>query len=109
MLVALFCFCKQTTASEMRISDWSSDVCSSDLCAQTIRQPGQLLFAKGLEHAGGVAVDGVVEPEVIEDRIPVVEHFVTRAVPRTGPVDQFLVQVHESGRTSGRDRVCQYV
>src|SRR3546814_2500614 len=24
-------FCKQTTAYEMRISDWSSDVCSSDL------------------------------------------------------------------------------
>src|SRR3546814_5002634 len=28
-----FCF-KQKTAYEMRISDWSSDVCSSDLLAQ---------------------------------------------------------------------------
>src|SRR3546814_15693770 len=27
----LVCFCKQKTAYEMRISDWSSDVCSSDL------------------------------------------------------------------------------
>src|SRR3546814_20157584 len=27
----LFLFFKQTTAYEMRISDWSSDVCSSDL------------------------------------------------------------------------------
>src|SRR3546814_1698205 len=26
-----FCFVKQKTAYEMRISDWSSDVCSSDL------------------------------------------------------------------------------
>src|SRR3546814_1489434 len=26
-----FCFCKKKTAYEMRISDWSSDVCSSDL------------------------------------------------------------------------------
>src|SRR3546814_17232765 len=26
-----FLFCKQKTAYEMRISDWSSDVCSSDL------------------------------------------------------------------------------
>src|SRR3546814_6430677 len=26
-------FCKQKTAYEMRISDWSSDVCSSDLRA----------------------------------------------------------------------------
>src|SRR3546814_12662131 len=27
----IFCFLKQQTAYEMRISDWSSDVCSSDL------------------------------------------------------------------------------
>src|SRR3546814_10397010 len=27
----MFCFVKQKTAYEMRISDWSSDVCSSDL------------------------------------------------------------------------------
>src|SRR3546814_12633572 len=30
----LFFFCKQKTAYEMRISDWSSDVCSSDLHLQ---------------------------------------------------------------------------
>src|SRR3546814_7679240 len=30
VLIFLF-FCKQKTAYEMRISDWSSDVCSSDL------------------------------------------------------------------------------
>src|SRR3546814_8293770 len=29
-----FFFCKQKTAYEMRISDWSSDVCSSDLAAR---------------------------------------------------------------------------
>src|SRR3546814_10371253 len=31
----LFFFFKQKTAYEMRISDWSSDVCSSDLCRCT--------------------------------------------------------------------------
>src|SRR3546814_1803687 len=31
MYVFLFFFFKQKTAYEMRISDWSSDVCSSDL------------------------------------------------------------------------------
>src|SRR3546814_4211165 len=31
MGVFVFCFFKQKTAYEMRISDWSSDVCSSDL------------------------------------------------------------------------------
>src|SRR3546814_5964168 len=30
-LLLYFCFFKQKTAYEMRISDWSSDVCSSDL------------------------------------------------------------------------------
>src|SRR3546814_13896311 len=29
--LCVFCFFKQKTAYEMRISDWSSDVCSSDL------------------------------------------------------------------------------
>src|SRR3546814_14492858 len=32
-MVWLFFFCKQKTAYEMRISDWSSDVCSSDRVA----------------------------------------------------------------------------
>src|SRR3546814_8971413 len=31
MLISVFVFFKQKTAYEMRISDWSSDVCSSDL------------------------------------------------------------------------------
>src|SRR3546814_3851648 len=33
--VGVLCFCKQKTAYEMRISDWSSDVCSSDLSMAT--------------------------------------------------------------------------
>src|SRR3546814_5334432 len=38
-LLYVFFFFKQKTAYEMRISDWSSDVCSSDLAAD----PGQLV------------------------------------------------------------------
>src|SRR3546814_10728987 len=35
----VFLFFKQKTAYEVRISDWSSDVCSSDLrCASRLRQ-----------------------------------------------------------------------
>src|SRR3546814_6383021 len=33
----MYLFFKQKTAYEMRISDWSSDVCSSDLATVTIR------------------------------------------------------------------------
>src|SRR3546814_4983384 len=39
-----FFFCKQKTAYEMRISDWSSDVCSSDLHQLDI-SPANLLIA----------------------------------------------------------------
>src|SRR3546814_5681046 len=40
MLLFFFFFFKQKTAYEMRISDWSSDVCSSDLA--DLRPFGQL-------------------------------------------------------------------
>src|SRR3546814_3991721 len=48
ILVIVFCF-KQKTAYEMRISDWSSDVCSSDLVTQVITTGlGDMLgFPKG--------------------------------------------------------------
>src|SRR3546814_12393962 len=37
VVVVLFFFFKQKTAYEMRISDWSSDVCSSDLAIAHLR------------------------------------------------------------------------
>src|SRR3546814_9756561 len=46
MLFHVFFFFKQKTAYEMRISDWSSDVCSSDLRLGQGRAPG------GREDAG---------------------------------------------------------
>src|SRR3546814_18962401 len=45
LLLFMFFFFKQKTAYEMRISDWSSDVCSSDLgerCRLCGRPHGQL-------------------------------------------------------------------
>src|SRR3546814_13201420 len=39
MGVFLFFFFKQKTAYEMRISDWSSDVCSSDLSSAMTQAP----------------------------------------------------------------------
>src|SRR3546814_20627360 len=44
----MFFFFKQKTAYEMRISDWSSDVCSSDLlCLQSLRQSAALADPTG--------------------------------------------------------------
>src|SRR3546814_18186147 len=39
-MCTVFFFFKQKTAYEMRISDWSSDVCSSDLVARRDRPHG---------------------------------------------------------------------
>src|SRR3546814_7731450 len=47
--IVLFFFFKQKTAYEMRISDWSSDVCSSDLAAGT-----QLTDAVNVSQLTGV-------------------------------------------------------
>src|SRR3546814_1121604 len=56
VLVFVFFFFKQKTAYEMRISDWSSDVCSSDL---SVRVEGDRPTAR--EDRG--AVHGGAEPE----------------------------------------------
>src|SRR3546814_4632867 len=48
-----FFFFKQKTAYEMRISDWSSDVCSSDLGAQR-----RLRADRRRHRGGGQARDG---------------------------------------------------
>src|SRR3546814_16690285 len=51
-----FFFFKQKTAYEMRISDWSSDVCSSDLCANCVDAAQRLVLTEGcqyLENAWG--------------------------------------------------------
>src|SRR3546814_4973900 len=41
----VFFFFKQKTAYEMRISDWSSDVCSSDLWAMRLTYSGEFIHA----------------------------------------------------------------
>src|SRR3546814_16246374 len=47
-LYSVLCFFNQTSAYEVLISDWSSDVCSGDLAASLQRHPG------GAGHADGV-------------------------------------------------------
>src|SRR3546814_2670629 len=93
LLLCIFFF-KQKTAYEMRISDWSSDVCSSDLEADQRLER----FALGHVREASRDVDGLgrvaqcLGPRVLER-------------PR-------LVQgLHELqiGRASCRERVGQYV
>src|SRR3546814_7063583 len=58
LLIMFFVFFKQNTAYEMRISDWSSDVCSSDLNTADIAKSNPLqeqLLKAGLVKKSKVA------------------------------------------------------
>src|SRR3546814_15991086 len=77
MCVLFFFFFKQKTAYEMRISDWSSDVCSSDLGAIAAIEAfdrGRALPDRGAHaiHRGVAAADyhhalaRRIEPAVVE-------------------------------------------
>src|SRR3546814_10903743 len=83
-----FFFFKQKTAYEMRISDWSSDVCSSDLRA--LLPPWPVLV---IEDVSGGSVEALLLGKV------------GAAPERLGAGGE----EHEIGRASCRERVCQYV
>src|SRR3546814_5998987 len=51
ILFLLFFFFKQKTAYEMRISDWSSDMCSSDLGGRAFLAAGADAFGPVADHA----------------------------------------------------------
>src|SRR3546814_5349720 len=91
-----FVIFKQKTAYEMRISDWSSDVCSSDLRAM----PGLLSGRRG-----GKRLSGLLEG------IRVLEVAIYAFVPSAGAAlaDWGADVVKAIGRASCRERVCQYV
>src|SRR3546814_9555511 len=83
-LVCVFFFFKQKTAYEMRISDWSSDVCSSDLVTAAEVHDEELILAvlRELVHRDGSQF--------------LLERFGVKRLLKIG-------------RASCRERVCQYV
>src|SRR3546814_3548744 len=87
-----FFFFKQKTAYEMRISDWSSDVCSSDLgCASSAKSCRARCASCGRSGRPGT-------PPPVD-----VAHLAT------GPDLGLAVEMQQIGRASCRERVCQYV
>src|SRR3546814_3964543 len=84
VLLGIFFFFKQKTAYEMRISDWSSDVCSSDLLRH---HPADRACGSG--DGGCAGRSRGVAPDQPDDRR-----------------DRLIGQI---GRASCRERVCQYV
>src|SRR3546814_8978049 len=101
MFVVYFCFFffKQKTAYELRISDWSSDVCSSDLIVgQALVLPARLEI--------GARFGAHVPPGVIDHELA--QSFLAHLNDRANQVllSQRIAQI---GRASCRERVCQYV
>src|SRR3546814_5038367 len=75
-------FFKQKTAYELRISDWSSDVCSSDLAA---------------DQHNVIAQSPTVRRQVVDRQKQRQEQ------------EQEYIRREEIGGASWRERVCQYV
>src|SRR3546814_10027753 len=99
MLSCVFFF-KQKTAYELRISDWSSDVCSSDLYLRCLN--GQAV----LQPFGQKIVLLCHRIKRLPDRgskLQSLDHF--DAFDRAGLLDKRF----EIGRASCRERVRQYV
>src|SRR3546814_6277896 len=90
----LFFLFKQKTAYEMRISDWSSDVCSSDLCGD-----GQMVWRLWGEGPPLVLLHGGSGSWT---------HWF-RNIPALARRYRVIAADLQIGRASCRERVCQYV
>src|SRR3546814_10443897 len=98
MIFFVVFFFKQKTAYEMRISDWSSDVCSSDLIDR--------LRARGGDQWR-------IAPPSNAKSTRIVAVFIARSSlqwltspPIRCPGDDMTMR-GQIGRASGRERVCQ--
>src|SRR3546814_7878306 len=103
-------FFKQKTGYEMRISDWSSDVCSSDLpeAARHDQREGGHRHGWKQRHRPRGLGDGMSEAEQQRERLP------GQPPERRAEADQVeqegqSLQGHEIGRATCRERVCKYV
>src|SRR3546814_1763776 len=99
-----FCF-KQKTAYEMRISDWSSDVCSSDR---------EWRESFGTESSGRIA-SRQVQAERAEARASLAVYFAVSGVVFALIAGWSMLEqvparlIGNIGRASCRERVCQDV
>src|SRR3546814_19805558 len=133
----LFFFFKQKTAYEMRISDWSSDVCSSDLAFERgadgaddlAHRLGERLCDLGLRHADlrraavdevaaldrhdhpvALRRDGTADSVLDALRRHLADHHIVLAADLRGDHVLHLVAPRtEIGTASVRESVCQNV
>src|SRR3546814_5358465 len=103
----LFCFNKKS-AYDMRISDWSSDVCSSDLELQGEDGIERPVVAAALPVAVMVAMVALHRLHVPSGRRPVAVAVPDDDRPPLAAMTAVVFPL-EIGRASCRERVWQYV
>src|SRR3546814_17626505 len=100
--VVIMFFFKQKTAYEMRISDWSSDVCSSDLSARTPSTSNGCAprhWPSATSPSSSTTYLGPRSPAATSPRA-------SNEPPARPPATP---TIRPTGRGSCRERVCQYV
>src|SRR3546814_20220772 len=108
----VFFFFKQKTAYEMRISDWSSDVCSSDSEEHHRKSPARAL-------SGGVQVDFDYSDEqrllresvarFVTDRYAFEVRIDAMRKPEGWSRDAWRDMAEQNGRASCRETACKSV
>src|SRR3546814_15887884 len=102
----------------MRISDWSSDVCSSDLHAERQRSTIKLDKATpSSEIHGNLPADegqhtthySIVDAKGNAVSVTYTINYLFGVAKMAGDTGFFLYNEMEIGRASCRERVCQYV
>src|SRR3546814_14044396 len=133
VIIFYFFFFKQKTAYEMRISDWSSDVCSSDLrrvltldkrtelsgdpadrhnhrfarCARTDMDLNAISNGEDFRREHGITRTRSNDRPLFHDH-----HMIGNAGGQSEVMqydDNACSIQRKIGRASGRERVCQYV
>src|SRR3546814_6460015 len=102
MFSGLFFFFKQKTAYEMRISDWSSDVCSSDLGSIMSRRGSLSIDDEGTPTRENVLIEDGILKGYMQDRL-------NARLMGVEPTGNGRRESYEIGRASCRERVCKYV
>src|SRR3546814_1299992 len=99
-MVSFVFFFKQKTAYEMRISDWSSDVCSSDLMKTIMAKVG---FKGTLQQ---FFVHLRTSPQYFHKTR---DAYLAEVDAHVKAMEARLPAFFKIGRASCRERVCQYV
>src|SRR3546814_1869286 len=104
-MIVYFFFFKQKTAYEMRISDWSSDVCSSDL-ELDFRTTGRAQIAASALESFLDRGQFEMAHEVMTQTPGIMEVL---SPEKQRELQGRVTAFQQIGRASGRERVCQYV